>query len=48
MDYETFLIRMSRMKWARALLPEHIPGDQYIEAKAYIEKVAAKVGVKIM
>jgi sugar phosphate isomerase/epimerase len=47
MDYETFLVRMSRMKWARALLPEHIPGNQYIEAKAYIEKVAARVGVKM-
>lgn len=46
MDYETYLVRISRMKWSRALLPEHIPGDQYIEAKAYIEKVAAKVGVK--
>ena len=47
MDYETFLVRMSRMKWARSLLPEHIPGNQYIEAKQYIEKVAAKVGVKM-
>ncbi len=47
MDYETYLVRMSKMKWPRALLPEHIPGDQYIEAKNYIEKVAAKVGVKL-
>jgi sugar phosphate isomerase/epimerase len=47
LDYETYLVRMSRMKWPRSLLPEHIPGDQYIEAKAYIEKVAAKVGVKM-
>jgi sugar phosphate isomerase/epimerase len=47
MDYETYLVRLSRMKWPRSLLPEHIPGDQYIEAKAYIEKVAAKVGVKL-
>jgi hypothetical protein len=35
------------MKWARALLPEHIPADQFDEAYAYIRKVAAKVGVKI-
>ncbi len=42
MDYETYLVLMSRMKWARSL-----PGDQYIEAKAHIEKVAAKVGVKL-
>ena len=47
LDYETYLVRLSRMKWPRSLLPEHIPGDQYIEAKAYIEKVAAKVGVKM-
>lgn len=47
LDYETYLVRLSRMKWPRSLLAEHIPGDQYIEAKAYIEKVAAKVGVKI-
>ncbi|MHB9028965.1 MAG: sugar phosphate isomerase/epimerase family protein [Candidatus Latescibacterota bacterium] len=47
MDYEMYLVRLSRLKWPRALLPEHIPGDQYIEAKAYIEKVAAKVGVKL-
>ncbi len=47
MDYETFLVRLSRMKWPRTLLPEHVPADQLLEAKAYIEKVAAKVGVKI-
>jgi sugar phosphate isomerase/epimerase len=47
MDYETYLVRLSRMKWPRALLPEHVPADQLLEAKAYIEKVAAKVGVKI-
>jgi sugar phosphate isomerase/epimerase len=47
MDYETYLVRLSRMKWPRTLLPEHVPGDQLIEAKNYIEKVAAKVGVKI-
>ena len=47
LDYETYLVRLSRMKWARSLLPEHIPGDQYPEAYAYIRKVADKVGVKI-
>lgn len=47
MDYETYLVLLSRMKWPRTLLPEHVPADQLIEAKAYIEKVAAKVGVKI-
>ncbi len=48
MDYETYLVRLSRMKWPRTLLPEHVPGDQLIEAAAYIRKVAAKVGVKII
>ena len=47
MDYETYLVRLSRMKWPRTILPEHVPGDQLIEAAEYIRKVAAKVGVKI-
>jgi sugar phosphate isomerase/epimerase len=47
MDYETFLAGMSRMKWARALFPEHLPNDQYPEAYAYIRKIAEKTGVKI-
>ncbi|MHB9029506.1 MAG: sugar phosphate isomerase/epimerase family protein [Candidatus Latescibacterota bacterium] len=47
MDYESFLIGMSRMKWARALFPEHLPNDQYPEAYAYIRKIAEKTGVKI-
>jgi len=47
MDYETYLVRMSRMKRPRALEPEHIRDDEYPEAKAFIEKTAARVGVKI-
>jgi len=47
MDYETYLVRMSRLKWPRTIQPEHLPEDQYPEARAYIRKVAAKVGVKI-
>jgi sugar phosphate isomerase/epimerase len=47
MDYETFLACMSRMKWARALFPEHIPDEQFPEAFAYIRKIAEKTGVKI-
>ena len=47
MDYETYLVRMSRMKWPRSLEPEHIADEEYPEADAYIRKVAAKVGVKI-
>jgi len=47
LDYETYLVQLSRMKWARSLLPEHIPSDQFDEAYSYIRKVATKVGVKI-
>jgi len=47
MDYETYLVQLSRLKWPRTLLPEHVPGDQLIEARKYIRKVAEKVGVKI-
>lgn len=47
LDYETYLVRLSHMKWPRSLLPEHIPGDQFQEAYAYIRKVAEKVGVSI-
>jgi len=48
LDYETYLVRLSRLKWARSLLPEHIPADQFAEAEAYIRDVAEKVGVKIL
>jgi len=47
MDYETYLVRMSRLTWPRTLKAEHIPKDQYAEADAYIRKVAANVGVTI-
>ena len=47
MDYETFLVRMSRMKWPRAIFPEHLPAEQYAEADNYIIKTAEKAGVKI-
>jgi len=47
LDYEQYLVRMSRLSWPRALEPEHIPDEEYPEAKAYIEKIAARVGVKI-
>ena len=46
-DYETYLVRMSRMKWPRTLLLEHLPAEKYPAVKAFIEKTAAKVGVKI-
>ena len=48
LDYETYLVRMSRLKWPRALNPEHFPREQFPEAYAYFRKVAAKVGVKFV
>jgi len=47
MDYEMLLVRLSRMKWPRTLLPEHIKDDEFPQAYEYIRKVAAKTGVKI-
>ncbi len=47
LDYETYLVRLSRLKWPRTLLVEHIPGDQVSEGYEYIRRVAAKTGVKI-
>jgi len=46
MDYETYLVRMSRLEWPRMLLPEHIPADQYAEAYSFIRNAAEKAGVK--
>jgi sugar phosphate isomerase/epimerase len=48
MDYETYLVRMSRLKWPRTLNPEHVPDEQILESYEYIKKVAVKVGVKIL
>jgi sugar phosphate isomerase/epimerase len=45
LDFETYLVRMSRLKFPRSLEPEHIEDDEYPEAKAYIEQIAKKVGV---
>lgn len=47
LDYETYLVKLSRLSNPRTLLIEHIPDDQYPEAKKFIEDTAAKVGVKI-
>ncbi|MFC1542003.1 sugar phosphate isomerase/epimerase family protein [Candidatus Latescibacterota bacterium] len=46
-DYETYLVRMSRLSWPRTLLLEHFPTEEYPPAKAFIEKTAEKVGVSI-
>ena len=47
LDYETYLVRLSRLSSPRTLLIEHIPDEEYPEAKKYIEDTAAKVGVTI-
>ena len=46
-DYETYLVLLSRMKWPRTLLIEHIQQEDYAPAKAFIEETARKVGVRI-
>jgi len=46
-DYETYLVRMSRMKWPRTLLLEHLPAEKYPPVREFIEKTAARVGVTI-
>ena len=46
-DYETYLVRLSRMKWPRTLMLEHFPEEEYPAAKAYIEETAGNVGVRI-
>jgi len=47
LDYETYLVRLSRMKWPRTLMLEHFPEETYPAAKAYIEQTAENVGVAI-
>ncbi|MFA6472169.1 MAG: sugar phosphate isomerase/epimerase [Candidatus Latescibacterota bacterium] len=47
MDYETYLVQLSRMKKPRVLMLEFLPEEQYPQAKQFIEETAAKVGVKI-
>ncbi len=46
-DYETYLTRLSRLKHPRALMLEFLSGDQYPQAKKFIEDTARKVGVTI-
>ena len=47
MDYTTYLVRLSRMKWARSLFIEHLPEEEYPGARAFVMKTAAKAGVRI-
>lgn len=47
MDYETYLTRLSRLKYPRVLFLEFLPTEKYPEAKRFIEETVKKVGVKI-
>ena len=47
MDYESYLTRLSRLKYTRPLLLEFLSTEKYPEAKKFIEETAQKVGVKI-
>ncbi|MBN1292189.1 MAG: sugar phosphate isomerase/epimerase [Candidatus Latescibacteria bacterium] len=46
-DYETYLVRMSHLKYPRTLLLEFAQPEEYPAAKAFVEETAARVGVKI-
>ncbi len=48
MDYETFLVRLSRMKTNKNMLVEFLSSpDDYQQAQRNIRAIAAKVEVKI-
>lgn len=47
MDYETYLVRLSRLKYPRTLNIEDLQFEQYPAAKKFIEKTAENVGITI-
>ena len=47
MDYEQYLVRLSRLKYTRPLLLEFLPREKYPQARKYLLETAAKVGVTI-
>ena len=47
MDFETYLIRLSRLKTTRPLLLEFLPAEKYPEARNHIISTARSVGVSI-
>ena len=47
MDYELYLVRLSRLSYSRTLLIEHIPEEEYPVAKNFLEETAARVGVEL-
>ena len=49
MDYETFLVRISRLKRPTNVLVEFLTTDEeYRQAQTNMRAVAGKVGVKIL
>ena len=47
LDYETYLVRMSRMAKPRVLLIEHLPAEQYPPSMQHLKDTAERLGVKI-
>ncbi|MFC1541107.1 sugar phosphate isomerase/epimerase family protein [Candidatus Latescibacterota bacterium] len=48
MDYEVYLSHLSRMKYPRCLLIEHLRGaEAYEKSHAFVKETAKKIGVKI-
>jgi sugar phosphate isomerase/epimerase len=47
MDYETYLTRLSRLKYPRPLLLEFLKEEEYPQAKKFIEDIAKRIGVTI-
>ena len=47
MDYAQYLAQLSRMKYPRPLLIEHLPAEQYPPSKKHLVDTAREIGVKI-
>ena len=47
LDYETYLVRLSRLPRTITLLIEHIDSDEYPAAREFIVSTAKRLGVKI-
>ncbi len=46
-DYELYLAHLSRMKYPRCLLIEHLRPEQYAPSYEFLKQTAARIGVKI-
>ena len=47
MDYDTYLARLSRLKWPRTLFLEHLAAERYPDVKRFIVETADRVGARI-